>query len=93
MQGELGRIPLQVPRDRHSSFEPVLVPKGQRRLAGLEQKIIGLYGVEISATLISQVTDVVIEEVRQWQGRPLELVYPIVWLDALVVKVREHNRQ
>ncbi len=109
VQGELGRIPLQVPRDRQSTFEPVLVPKGQRRLAGLEQKIIALYargsstrdiqaqlqelyGVEISATLISQVTDVVIEEVRQWQSRPLESVYPIVWLDALVVKVREGNR-
>lgn len=109
VQGDLGQIPLQVPRDRQSTFEPVLVPKGQRRLAGLEEKIITLYargsstrdiqaqleelyGVEISATLISQVTGVVIEEVRQWQSRPLEVVYPIVWLDALVVKVREGNR-
>ncbi len=109
VQGDLGRIPLQIPRDRQSTFEPVLVPKGQRRLAGLEEKVIGLYargsstrdiqahlqelyGVEISATLISQVTDVVIEEVRQWQSRPLEPVYPIVWLDALVVKVRDNNR-
>lgn len=109
VQGDLGQIPLQIPRDRHSTFEPVLVPKGQRRLAGLEEKVIGLYargsstrdiqaqlqelyGVEISATLISQVTDVVIEEVRQWQSRPLEPVYPIVWLDALVVKVRDNNR-
>jgi transposase-like protein len=109
VQGDLGQISLQVPRDRHSSFEPVLVPKGQRRLAGLEQKIIALYargsstrdiqaqlqelyGVEISATLISQVTDVVIEEVRQWQSRSLEPLYPIVWLDALVVKVRDGNR-
>lgn len=109
VQGDLGQIPLQIPRDRHSTFEPVLVPKGQRRLAGLEEKVIGLYargsstrdiqahlqelyGVEISATLISQVTDVVIEEVRQWQSRPLEPVYPILWLDALVVKVRDNNR-
>jgi putative transposase len=51
-----------------------------------------LYGVEISATLISQVTDVVIEEVRQWQSRPLDALYPIVWLDALLVKVKEGNR-
>jgi len=109
VQGDLGQIPLQVPRDRQSTFEPVLVPKGQRRLAGLEEKIIGLYargtstrdiqaqlqelyGVEISATLISQVTDVVIEEVRQWQSRPLDALYPIVWLDALLVKVKEGNR-
>ena len=109
VQGDLGQFPLQVPRDRQSTFEPVLVPKGQRRLAGLEEKVIALYargastrdiqaqlqelyGVEISATLVSQVTDVVIEEVRQWQSRPLERVYPIVWLDALMVKVREGNR-
>lgn len=109
VQGDLGRVPLQIPRDRHSTFEPVLVPKGQRRLAGLEEKVVALYargsstrdiqaqlqelyGVEISATLISQVTDVVIEEVRQWQSRPLEPVYPIVWLDALLVKVRDNNR-
>lgn len=109
VQGDFGQIPLQIPRDRQSTFEPVLVPKGQRRLAGLEEKIIALYargastrdiqahlqelyGVEISATLISQVTDVVIEEVRQWQSRALEPLYPIVWLDALVVKVKEGNR-
>jgi len=109
VQGDLGQLPIQVPRDRQSTFEPVLVPKGQRRLAGLEEKVIALYargcstrdiqahlqelyGVEISATLISQVTDVVIEEVRQWQARPLEALYPIVWLDALIIKVRQHNR-
>lgn len=43
MQGDLGQIPLQIPRDRQSTFEPVLVPKGQRPLAGLEEKIIALY--------------------------------------------------
>jgi len=109
VQGDLGQVEMQIPRDRQSTFEPVLLPKGQRRLAGLDQKVIALYarglstrdiqaqlqdlyGVEISATLISQLTDVVVEEVRQWQARPLESVYPIVWLDALMVKVREGNR-
>ncbi len=51
-----------------------------------------LYGVEVSPTLISNVTDAVMEEVKQWQARPIDLVYPIVWFDALVVKVRENNR-
>lgn len=51
-----------------------------------------MYGVEVSPTLISNVTDAVIEEVKTWQSRPLESVYPIVWFDALVVKVRENNR-
>jgi putative transposase len=51
-----------------------------------------LYGVEVSATLISNVTEAVMDEVRQWQTRPLESVYPIVYVDCLVVKVRENQR-
>jgi putative transposase len=49
-----------------------------------------LYGVEVSPTLISQVTDAVTEEITLWQNRPLEEVYPILYLDAIRVKVR-HN--
>jgi putative transposase len=48
-----------------------------------------IYGVEVSPTLISNVTDAVLDEVRAWQSRPLDRVYPIVFLDALVVKMRE----
>lgn len=51
-----------------------------------------MYGVEVSATLISQVTDAVIDEVKAWQSRSLSAVYPLVWLDALVVKIRENGR-
>jgi putative transposase len=51
-----------------------------------------LYGVEVSPTLISNVTEAVMDEVRQWQARPLEPVYPIVYVDCLVVKVRENQR-
>lgn len=47
------------------------------------------YGVEVSPALISKVTDEVIDEVRQWQNRPLERLYPVVFLDALFVKMRE----
>jgi putative transposase len=48
-----------------------------------------IYGVEVSPTLISNVTDAVVEEVKAWQGRALESVYPIVYLDALHVKIRD----
>src|ERR1017187_6748300 len=48
-----------------------------------------IYGVEVSPTLISNVTDAVVEEVRAWQNRPLDAVYPIVYLDALYVKIRD----
>jgi transposase-like protein len=51
-----------------------------------------LYEVEVSPTLISTVTEAVMDEVRQWQARPLEAVYPIVYVDCLVVKVRENQR-
>src|SRR5881392_4468476 len=50
-----------------------------------------IYGIEVSPTLISNVTDAVIEEVKLWQGRPLEQLYPIVYLDALMVKVRDEG--
>ncbi len=48
-----------------------------------------IYGVEVSPTLISNVTDAVVEEVKAWQSRPLEAVYPILYLDALHVKIRD----
>src|ERR1700733_1692143 len=57
-----------------------------REIAGHLQEI---YGVELSPTLISNVTEEVMEEVKTWQGRPLDTVYPIVYLDALMVKVRD----
>jgi putative transposase len=104
---EMGPLPLDVPRDRDSSFEPRLVPKGARRLAGgLDEMIISLYaggmtvrdighhlhrtlGVELSHDTISKITDAVAEEVKSWQSRPLDPVYPIIYIDALVVKVRD----
>ena len=100
---------MEVPRDREGEFEPQIVKKHQRRLAGLDQKILALYarglstrdiqseikeiyGVELSATLVSQVTDSVIDEVKSWQSRALDPIYPIVFLDALVVKVKENKQ-
>ena len=50
-----------------------------------------LYGVDVSPDLISRVTSAVAEDVVAWQGRPLDAVYPIVYLDALVVKVRDQG--
>ncbi|AXM34210.1 IS256-like element IS1113 family transposase [Xanthomonas oryzae pv. oryzae] len=58
----------------------------------IESALVDVYGVEISHGLIAQVTDAVLEEARAWQSRPLEPIYPIVWLDGIVVKV-QHNKQ
>jgi len=51
-----------------------------------------IYQVEVSPTLISNVTEAVMEEVKAWQSRPLDAIYPIVYLDALVVKMRTDGR-
>jgi putative transposase len=47
-----------------------------------------MYNVEVSPDLISRVTDAVVEELAEWQGRPLDRVYPVVFIDALMVKIR-----
>ena len=103
---EVGDIRLDQPRDRNGSFASALVPKGARRLGGLEDMIISLYaggmtirdiqhhlastlGTELSHETIANVTDAVLEEVKAWQARPLEAFYPVIYLDALIVKVRD----
>lgn len=103
---EIGDITLDQPRDRNSSFGSALVPKGARRLGGLEDMIISLYaggmtvrdirhhlaatlGTELSHETISNVTEAVADEVLEWQSRPLEAFYPVIYLDALVVKIRD----
>ena len=105
---DTGRIELEVPRDRRSSFDPQLIAKYQRRFPGFDDKIVSmyargmstreitghlreLYGIEVSPDLISAVTDAVLEEVAAWQARPLEAAYPLVFFDALRVKVRDEG--
>src|SRR6478752_4893616 len=105
---ETGRIELEVPRDRQSTFDPQLIAKYQRRFPGFDDKIVSmyardmstgeivghlreLYGIEVSPDLISTVTDAVLEGVAAWQARPLEPVYPIVFFDALRIKVRDEG--
>ena len=50
-----------------------------------------LYGIDVSPDLISAVTDAVLEEVAEWQGRPLDACYPLVFLDAIRVKIRDEG--
>lgn len=102
----VGDVDLAVPRDRDSTFTPRLVPKGIRRLGGLDDMIISLYaggmtvrdiayhleatlGTELSHETISNITDAVCDEILTWQQRPLDALYPVIYLDAIVVKVRD----
>jgi transposase-like protein len=101
-----GALRIEVPRDRDGSFEPLLIPKHERRFTGFDDKVVALYargmtvreiqgflleqyGVEVSPEFISSVTDAVMAEVAAWQARPLEPLYPVVFFDALRVKMRE----
>jgi len=101
-----GPLRIEVPRDRAGSFEPILIPKHERRFTGFDDKIVAMYargmtvreiqgflaeqyGTEVSPEFISCVTDEVMAEVTAWQGRPLEAMYPVVFFDALRVKIRE----
>ena len=101
-----GALALDIPRDRLSTFDPILVAKHQRRLPRFDENVVSMYargmtvreiqghlreiyGLEVSPDLISTITDEVLEEVVQWQSRPLEEMYPIVYFDALRVKIRD----
>lgn len=110
IQGDLGKLPLEIPRDRDGSFEPQLIAKHQRRLAGFDEKILALYakgmttrdiqeliqelyGVEISPALVSEITSDLDAEVKAWQTRRLDPVWPIVYLDGIVIQVRDEAAQ
>lgn len=110
IQGDTGKLPLEIPRDRNGTFEPQLIGKHQRRLAGFDEKILALYakglttrdiqdlvkelyGVEVSPTLISEITADLDAEVKAWQTRRLEAVWPIVFLDGIVVHIRGESGQ
>lgn len=105
MDSVAGPVNVDVPRDRQGSFAPALLPKGQRRIGGLDSMIISLYaggmtirdiqhhlastmGTDLSHETISKITDAVLEEVTAWQERPLEEFYPVIFMDAIRIKVR-----
>ena len=100
---------IEVPRDRNSTFEPIIIPKHEKRVPLFNDQIISMYSfgmsdrdikthlekiynVDVSPDLISRVTNAVLEEVREWQNRPLEKSYAIVYLDALRVRGREDGK-
>ena len=103
---EIGKVTVDVPRDREGSFEPQIVRKHQRRLAGFDEAVISLYGkgmttgdiakhlsdvydTTVSKDLVSKVTDQVLDDMRAWVSRPLDRVYPVILIDAIVLKIRE----
>ncbi len=108
VQGDLGEVTIETPRDRDGTFEPQIIEKHQRRVPGFDEKILALYakgmttrdiqeivqdlyGVEVSAALISDITEDLDAEVTAWRTRPIDPVWPIVYFDGIVVHVRGEN--
>ena len=106
---ELGPVQINIPRDRNGDFEPKIVPKHQRSVNGIEDKILGLYatgmttrdiseqikelyGVDISAETVSNITNRILPLVSEWQNRPLEKTYSFIFMDAIHYKVREDKQ-
>ncbi len=101
-----GDVEIDMPRDRDSTFEPVIVKKRQRRLSDVDEVVLSLYakglttgeisahfaevyGASVSKDTVSKITDRVIEEMQAWWSRPLERVYAAIFIDAIMVKVRD----
>ena len=109
IKSEFGEIPIQIPRDRNGEFEPKIIPKYQRNVSGIEEKVISLYargmstrdieeqireiyGINLSAEMVSKITERIVPEIREWQQRPLEPIYPFIFMDAIHYKIRDDGR-
>lgn len=109
LKSQYGEFQIDVPRDRNGEFEPKLIPKYQRDISGIEEKVISLYargmstrdihdqlldlyGTGLSAGMASKITDKILSQVREWQSRPLNPIYPFVFMDCIHYKVREDGR-
>jgi putative transposase len=103
-----GKLEIDVPRDRAATFDPQLIAKYQRRCPGFDEKIVSMYARGMSTREIAgHLRDLlrhrglgrpgqygaVLDEVAAWQMRPLEPVYPLVFFDALRVKIRDESLQ
>ena len=106
VKSELGAVELNIPSDRNGEFEPKILPKYQRNITGIEEKIMALYAagmttrdiseqvknlydVELSAEMVSNITNRIMPIVTEWQNRPLEKTYSFVFMDAIHFKVRD----
>lgn len=108
VRSKYGKLSINVPQDRYSTFEPEIVKKRQKDISGIDEKIIAMYakglttrqisdqiediyGFEVSESFVSDVTDKILQDIDDWQRRPLDEIYPIVFIDAVHFSVREEN--
>lgn len=103
LKSQYGEFPVDIPRDRNGEFEPKLIPKYQRDISGIEEKVISLYargmstrdihdqlqelyGIELSAEMVSKITDKILPEIKEWQSRPLNPIYLLYLWTASITK-------
>ena len=110
LKSQYGEFQIDVPKETVTvSLNQKLIPKYQRDISGIEEKVISLYargmstrdihdqlqdlyGIELSAEMVSKITDKILPQVKEWQSRPLNPVYPFVFMDCIHYKVREDGR-
>lgn len=109
VKSQYGEMELEIPRDSNGEFGPKIVPKYQRDISGIEEKVISLYargmstrdiydqlqdvyGIELSAEMVSKITDRIIPDIKEWQSRPLNPMNPFVFMDAIPYKIKEDGR-
>ncbi|MBN1469887.1 MAG: IS256 family transposase [Fusobacteriaceae bacterium] len=101
-----GEVEIDVPRDRESTFEPKLIPKREKDVSAIENKVLSMYakgmsqrdisdiiediyGFEISHETISDITDSVVNDLEEWQNRPLKRFYTFIFVDCMFVTIRK----
>ena len=105
-----GKLTIEVPRDRNSTFDPKVVKKRQHSISDkiedvvislyakgmsvrdIEDQIKEIYGVELSDSTVSNMTERILVNVEEWQTRPLDETYLIAWMDGIVFKVRSNGK-
>ncbi len=105
-----GKLSIEVPRDRSSTFDPKVIPKRQRSISDkiedvvvslyakgmsvrdIEEQIKEIYGIELSDSTVSNMTERILVNVEEWQTRPLDETYLIAWMDGIVFKVRSNGK-
>lgn len=110
LRTSMGKVEIDIPRDRNGDFEPQLIRKNQMSISqDMENKIISMYakgmstsdiadhirdiyGLSVSDSTVSRITDKILPETKEWQQRPLESVYAVVFMDAIHYHVRSEGQ-
>ena len=108
IQSQFGKTKIKIPRDTNGEFEPQTVKKYDTQISmddriismyakGMSDRDINAhmlqtYGANVSPTLVSNITDKILPIAKEWQNRPLESIYPIIYMDGIEFKIRDSGK-